>query len=238
MDLEAGLNPVVAADAADDDSGKEPLRPAPTLFGAALFRRFAQLPRLAVYTLAAMIPPSSAFNSNHDGSLFAGDAAMDWPWILRYWGDDAFFTLALAAALLNAWSVLQPESGALARLQGAKDDQASGGVAMISASDEHSFRRWRNGLVCWAALWWLVGVAVVMGGHVLSGIFYFILGFGCALPTWVLSLKLAAALGAAKVDTISCNVERLDVASRARRRRGRRRCGSRRSSSRTRSCPR
>jgi hypothetical protein len=214
MDLEAGLNPVVAADAAADDSGKE-LRPAPTLFGAALFRRFAQLPRPAVYALAVMILLGGAFAADHDASVFTGDAALDWPWIFRSWGDDAFLSLAFAAALLNAWSVLQPESGALARLQGAEDDEAGGGAAMISVSDERSFRRWRNGLACWAALIWLVGVVLVMGGNVnvLQGIFAVILGFGSALPTWLLSLRLATALGAAKVDAISRNVERLDVAT-------------------------
>eukprot|EP01046_Picozoa_sp_COSAG06_P003427 COSAG06_NODE_134_length_22423_cov_17.315445_8_plen_418_part_00 len=211
MDLEAGLNPAAAADAADDDSGNEPLRPAPTLFGAALFRRFAQLPRPAVYALAAMALLGGTFDD--DVFMFTGDAELDWPLIWASWGADAFLGLALAAALLNAWSVLQPESGALARLQGAEGDEAGGGAAMISAADERSFRRWRNGLACWAALMWLVGVVVVMVGSVLVGIFYFILGFGSALPTWLLSLKLAAALGAAKVDTISRNVERLDVAT-------------------------
>jgi hypothetical protein len=198
---------------ADDGNGKDLLRPAPTLFGAALFRRFAQLPRPAVYALAAMIMLGGIFSSEHDASVFTGDAALDWPLIFKTWGDDAFLSLALAAALLNAWSVLQPESGALARLQGAKDDEAGGGAAMISAADERSFRRWRNGLACLAAFWCLVGVGAVMDGSILQGIFVLVLGFGCALPTWLLSLKLAASLGAAKVDTISHSVERLGVAT-------------------------
>ena len=148
MDLEAGLNPVVAADAADDNGGTEPLRPAPTLFGAALFRRFAQLPRPAIYALATMVLLGGTLfdRRSHDVSMsmFSGDAGPDWPWILQSWGKGTFLSLACAAALLNAWSVLQPESGALARLQGAKDDEAGDGAAMISASDERSFRRTRQ----------------------------------------------------------------------------------------------
>lgn len=206
VDLEAGINPTSVDAAAGDEPS---LRPAPTLFGAAPFRRFAQLPRPAACALGGLVAVSGC--TDNDVSLLTA-VALDWPRILAMWGIDIFFGLAVAAALLNAWSVLQPETGALARLQG--KDEAGSGAVMISAKDERSFRRWRNGMVLWAANWSLFGALFAMGpDRVLVGIFYLVLGVGIVLPSWLLSLKLAAALGAAKVDAIRRSVQRLDVAT-------------------------
>ena len=224
MQLETDSNPTAGA------PGEEQLRPAPRLLDGALFQRFATLPRGAIYALGLfLLLAGQPDNFDRIAGFLAGTVAGSH--LAANGLTDVCLGVMYAAAMVNTWSVLRPEAGALSMLQAASG--TGGAVPMISAAAERTIRRWRTGCVCWAGFNAFANGSVVISsaltGHwvippagcksdpsecstVLVNIWAMI-GTAMVVPTWLLSLKLAATLGAAKVTAVRSNAEALDVAA-------------------------
>ena len=207
-----------------DGEREEPLRPAPEWVEHKLLRRFGALPARAVYALAALVFLSFALGWHQSHALYAArdeinrhdftlllETPLDWPRILATWPPGVAQGIIYAAMLLNAWSVLRPGTGALARLQ----NEAAGadGVAMISAADQRDLRWWCILLVLWTCFVCLAELTVHGWLSRVLDSPKEVLGMGLGVPVWVLSLRLAAALAAAKVDAVNRNLKSLDVAT-------------------------
>eukprot|EP01045_Picozoa_sp_COSAG04_P018203 COSAG04_NODE_1667_length_6004_cov_3.397290_3_plen_324_part_00 len=193
---------------------------APAIFDAAVFQRFARLPRTVVWPLGFFV----VFAMMSDNPDFMAITELEWvrkdgkSGLIRSWLGDFSMGCGLAAALINLHSVLRPCTGALALLQGATETaagntgDATASRPMITVKAKRSLMTMTGAAVVFAVCQLIIAAGVVAMGAVSIGIWW-ILALAWTLPAWILSLYFAATLGAARVDSISRSIGDLDVTS-------------------------